>query len=78
MAQAGGASGCSFVCQQFLAFWAVPRISENKNELMAFPLTPSEDGVFPLSQIFRHPSSLWAQTSEMYARVIFVAFLAKK
>lgn len=78
IAGAGGASGCSSVCQQFLAFWAAPRISENKNELMTVPLMPSEDGVFPMSQIFCLPSSLQAQTSKMYARVIFVAFLAKK
>lgn len=78
IARAGGASGCSSVCQQFLAFWAAPRISENKNELMTVPLMPSEDGVFPMSQILCLPSSLQAQTSKMYARVIFVAFLAKK
>lgn len=69
---------CSSVCHQFLAFGAVPRISESKNELMTIPLTPSEDGVFSLSQIFCLPSSLHAQTSKVYSRVIFVAFLAKK
>lgn len=41
--------------------WAAPRISENKNELMTVPLMPSEDGVFPMSQIFCLPSSLQAQ-----------------
>lgn len=78
VAWAGGASGCSSVCQQFLGFWAVPRISENENEFMSILLTPREDGVFPLSQIFCLPSSLQTQTSKMCARVIFVAFLAKK
>lgn len=63
VAQAGGVSGCSSVCQQFLAFWAVPRISENKNELMTIPLTPSE-GEGSVSLISDFPSSKQSSGSD--------------
>lgn len=79
VAQAGGVSGCTSVCQQFLAFWAVPRISENKNESMTVPLTPS-GGERSVSLVSDIPSSKQCSDSDqqnVHTGHFFVAFLTK-
>lgn len=66
----GGCGGTGWWCLRLQlclpavpGLWAVPRISENKNELMTIPLTPSE-GEGSVSLVSDIPSSKQSSGSD--------------